>query len=117
MQMCPAPRTIMRPRVRPARGGPMLASARSSEVALTAVAVAWPVAAVLRGPTRPARVVGLYPGAAYLAVGAGLVALTALDAERLPFGIEVPLASRRDRALLGLTVGAPATVGGGAVRF
>src|SRR5947207_11181992 len=95
----------------------MLASVRSPEVALTAVAVARPVAAALHGPARPARVIGVYPGAAYLAVGAGLVALTALDAERLPFGIEVPLVSRRDGALLGLVVGARATMGGGALRF
>src|SRR5215212_3683803 len=94
----------------------MLASVRSPGVALTAVAVARPVAAALHGQVRPARVVGVYPGAVYLAVGDGLVALTALDAERLPFGIQVPLVSRGDRALLGLTVGALGTVGGGALR-
>jgi Protein of unknown function (DUF2877) len=95
----------------------MLASVRSPAAMLTAVAVARPVAAALHGPPRPARVVGVYPGAAYLAVGAGLVALTALDAERLPFGVQVPLVSRRERALLGLAVGAVGTVGGGALRL
>src|SRR3954447_18390398 len=95
----------------------MLASVRSPKVMLMAVAVARPVAAVLHGPPRPARVVGVYPGAAYLAVGDGLVALTALDAERLPFGVQVPLVSRREQALLGLTVGALATVGDGVLRL
>src|SRR5829696_1367422 len=95
----------------------MLASVRSPGVALTAVAVARPVAAALHGQVRPARVVGVYPGAAYLAVGDGLVALTASDAERLPFGVQVPLVSCRGQMLLGLTVGALGTVGDGALRF
>jgi hypothetical protein len=84
---------------------------------LTAVAVARPVAPLVRGPPRPARVQGVYPRAAYLVVDGRLLALTAADAERLPFGVQVPVPSSPGLPLLGLRVGRAATVGAGRLRL
>jgi hypothetical protein len=88
-----------------------------AESAIQASVVARPLAALLRGPIQPARVVGVYPMAAYLAVGAQLIALTARDAERLPFGVQVRVTSRGGEPLLGLAVGARAMMGAGAIVF
>src|SRR4051794_35621238 len=63
-------------------------------VDLWATTWARPLGPLLRGPPRPASVASVYPAAAYLDVGGWLVALTALDAERLPFGIQVPVVAR-----------------------
>src|SRR4051812_23433163 len=87
------------------------------ETTLRASSFARPLGPLLRGAPRPARVVGVYPAAAYLDVAGQLVALTARDAERLPFGVQVPVVARREQPLLGLAIGAAATVGGGAVSF
>ncbi|HLH24581.1 MAG TPA: DUF2877 domain-containing protein [Chloroflexota bacterium] len=81
--------------------------------ARTLVEVARPVASLVHGPRRPARVLGVYARAAYLRVGDRIVALTTADAERLPFGLRLPFASRPDRPLLGLEPRSQVTVGGG----
>lgn len=84
---------------------------------LAALATARPVAALLRGPIRAARVHSVYPGAAYLSVGGRLFGLTAQDVDRLPFGIQLPVTRQPDRPFLGLQAGAPATVGAGRLRL
>ena len=78
---------------------------------LTAVTVALPVAAILRGRERAAWIQSVYPRAAYLSTGSRLIALTAGDAARLPFGMQLPVGRSQDRPFLGLQAGSRATIG------
>ena len=84
---------------------------------LTAGAVGRPIAPLVHGRQRPARVQGVYPRAAYLAVDGRLLALTTADAERLPFGVQLPVPSSPEQPLLGLRAGCPAIIGGGRLRL
>ncbi|HEY7067798.1 MAG TPA: DUF2877 domain-containing protein [Chloroflexota bacterium] len=79
----------------------------------TLAEIARPVASLVNGPRRPARVLGVYSPAAYLRVGARIVALTTVDAERLPFGLRLPFPSRPGGPLLGLEPPSRVTVGRG----
>jgi len=67
---------------------------------------------LLTGPLRPAQVRAVFPSAVYLDTGDAVVALVTRDAVRLPIAVVLP-ATVADRPFAGVTVGAPATVGGG----
>lgn len=86
------------------------------------VAASTQVAALLDGPARPARVLGVFPQAAYLAVdgaapGRDVLALLAPGAVRQPIGVVLPAtAAVRCLELLG-TDGIDVRVGGGRVQL
>jgi hypothetical protein len=76
-------------------------------------ALARPVARLVSGRERAASVLAVYPRAIYLALGPALLALTAQDAERLPFGVHLPIVSPPGRSLLGLQPGQQVVIGAG----
>ena len=69
---------------------------------------------VLTGPVQPARILGVFPAAVYLAAGDDVVAVLSRDAVRLPLAVVVPAATRGG-PFAGIELGQPATVGGGSV--
>jgi hypothetical protein len=59
----------------------------------TAGVASVPLASLLRGPTRPARVIGAFPAAIYLDAGDLVVAVVTLDAVRLANAVVIPMRS------------------------
>src|SRR5215475_4223321 len=79
-------------------------------------AVSSAVAALVRGPTRPAEVLGVSAAAIYLAAGADdVIAVLAHDAVQLPCGILLPTTSAElPLTSIAPTPGAEVQIGGGA---
>jgi hypothetical protein len=98
------------------------ATARTAPVSRAATSVpasaSIGVAALLRGPARPARVLVSLPAAVYLAVptdhGIDVVGVLTSDAARLPLAC-VLFRPSNGRPLVALPAGAPAEVGGGRI--
>src|SRR3954454_13224905 len=98
------------------------ATARTAPPARVATAVpasaSIGVTELLRGPVRPARVLGSLPSAVYLSVaterGTDVVGVLTSDAARLPLGC-VLFRPSNGRPLVALPTGAPAEVGGGRI--